>query len=159
MLRRHKEFLHQTDHKFVCDICQKTFPFKYVMNRHRKSHTEMPTYVQCQVCEKSFRNISYMKKHQKIHVPSYVDVRNEECHKCQKKFRTKKDLRVHAIIHTNLKPFSCEDCGASFNNTGTLHRHKRTVIHQKEARYFCDKCPFRTDSKQKLESHMMNKTS
>ena len=152
--------MHQTTEKFECDICQKQFTFKYDLNRHKKAHNEMPLNLPCESCEKTFKSRQSLKLHERKHDPSYVEVRNEECEICHKKFRTPRELTSHSIIHTELKPFKCAACDRSFNNCGSLSRHRSSQHGAYEAVFTCymENCSFKTTSKELLETHIMNKT-
>lgn len=65
---------------------------------------------------------------------------------CNKGFKTDTYLKMHALIHTNERPFSCDQCPAAFNRKDKLKRHM--LIHLPQKRF---KCPFRSHTGCKKE--------
>jgi len=59
---------------------------------------------------------------------------------CDKAFRQKTHLDIHARVHTGIKPFFCKepDCGQRFSQLGNLKTHQRR--HTGERPYHCDIC-------------------
>ncbi|OQR73376.1 zinc finger protein-like, partial [Tropilaelaps mercedesae] len=53
--------------------------------------------------------------------PALKDV---QCPICFKVFSRKFSLEMHYLIHQGLKPYTCQHCGRSFRQKGTLMRHK-----------------------------------
>ena len=50
-------------HRFLCDVCNKSFHYKYLLKLHVSVHSEERPYV----CDKSFRLLVFLKEHQHIH--------------------------------------------------------------------------------------------
>ena len=76
------------------------------------------------------------------------------CEECGKKFLHKYYQKKHVgIIHLKLpRPvLFCDDCGKKFTNQSYLKRHK--TIHLGIS-YPCEKCEFKTNSKDNLKNHM-----
>ena len=46
---------------------------------------------------------------------------------CKKAFPKSTSLIVHYQQHIDLKPFSCDECGLRFKQSGTLVRHNRAI--------------------------------
>jgi uncharacterized Zn-finger protein len=59
---------------------------------------------------------------------------------CDKAFRQKTHLDIHARVHTGIKPFICKEpaCGQRFSQLGNLKTHQRR--HTGERPYHCDIC-------------------
>ncbi|CAN7947965.1 unnamed protein product, partial [Ixodes pacificus] len=43
------------------------------------------------------------------------------CNVCKKVFKTQSHMRLHCLIHTDLKPFTCHQCEFSTNAKGNLY--------------------------------------
>lgn len=65
--------------------------------------------------------------------------RNFECLKCEKKYKTKRCLAVHSLVHLPSRPFNCEICQKGFLSASKLKQH--TNIHTGSRPYKCDYCP------------------
>lgn len=74
------------------------------------------------------------------------------CNTCDKVFKTVSHMRLHCLIHTDLKPFRCHKCQYSSNCRGNLYSHMRKHTGQY---YKCDKCKFKTVNKSHLLEHEM----
>ena len=48
-----------------------------------------------------------------------------ECKICGKKISVLSNLKVHMRIHTNEKPYACEECDKKFRESGQLKSHQR----------------------------------
>ena len=86
----------------------------------------------------------------------HICVRNFECGECGKRFITKQDLNVHALIHSNLKPHECGRCNQSFRHIQTLRRHE-FAVHSTGAgkkRFKCEECDKSFSLRQGLVRHV-----
>ena len=52
---------------------------------------------------------------------------NLPCNVCGKRFPNKRRLEVHAIIHTDKKPYECDQCDRAFNQLANLMTHKKKM--------------------------------
>ncbi|XP_041375842.1 zinc finger protein ZFAT-like [Gigantopelta aegis] len=72
------------------------------------------------------------------------------CNVCEKVFKTLSHMRLHCLIHTDLKPFKCTECDYSSNAKGNLYTHMRKHTGQF---YKCKKCSFHSVNKSHLVEH------
>jgi len=80
---------------------------------------------------------------------AHEGIKNYQCDKCDKTFRTLNDLKRHSITHTGEKPFSCKVCNKDFNRRGNCLKHERT--HNK---YKCEICSDTFRLKSQLKKHL-----
>ncbi|XP_044740147.1 zinc finger protein Aiolos-like [Chrysoperla carnea] len=65
---------------------------------------------------------------------------------------SKSDLRKHRLIHSNVKPFSCNFCPMSFRQTGHLRRHIKR--HTGKRDFICNICSVGFVTKDNLKNHL-----
>lgn len=65
--------------------------------------------------------------------------RNFGCLKCGKKYKTKRCLVVHSLVHLPSRPYNCETCQKGFLSASKLKQH--TNIHTGIRPYKCNYCP------------------
>ena len=88
----------QKNYIFKCQICFKTFPNRWNLNRHVKSHTgEKPFKCDHPKCGKSFSRKDNLKGHQVTH----SDKRPFKCQLCGSDYKHKKSLRKHMNLEHN----------------------------------------------------------
>nr|KAG5708031.1 hypothetical protein BaRGS_025169 [Batillaria attramentaria] len=72
------------------------------------------------------------------------------CTVCEKVFKTLSHMRLHCLVHTDVKPFKCSKCQYATNSKGNLYTHMRKHTGQY---YNCKHCDFRTVNKSHLVEH------
>lgn len=115
----------------VCQICQKTFQFQRMLNRHIKCHNETKRHL-CSFCGKGFNDTFDLKRHVRTH----TGVRPYKCNLCDKAFTQRCSLESHmkkihsvtlkyAYKERRNKLYVCEECGhtAATHDELLLHLH------------------------------------
>lgn len=141
-LNRHKKThsVEQTVFRCSSEGCDKTFSRKESLRSHLNlKHSGQPEKREmCDECGKSFVNISYLKTHKLSHLGS--DHYPFECKECSKKFLYKKTVDEHVLrVHTDIRNFVCQICGAKKATKNSLRAHVNT--HTRERLYTCKDCP------------------
>ena len=127
----HTRRWHFSEHPLPCKICQKTFPDKYQLDRHRKSETNHVNtnkpYV-CGLCDYSCFSEFRMEEHTSIH----KDTKAWKCNYCNQSFRQKGRLNHHKNRYHNAsykgpnkgpKMYQCPNCSKTFAKAGNFKRH------------------------------------
>ncbi|XP_013876685.1 putative transcription factor Ovo-like 1a [Austrofundulus limnaeus] len=118
---------------FVCQVCQKTFQFQRMLNRHVKCHNETKRHL-CSFCSKGFNDTFDLKRHVRTH----TGVRPYKCTLCDKAFTQRCSLESHmkkihgvtlkyAYKERRNKLYVCEECGhtAATQDQLLLHLHSQ----------------------------------
>ncbi|XP_067647165.1 uncharacterized protein [Eurosta solidaginis] len=75
------------------------------------------------------------------------------CHVCNKEFRGNNDLRRHLLIHSDERPYKCEQCGKCYRQAVNLRNHI-TAAHEGQRQFTCPQCPKMFALKERLRLHM-----
>ncbi|XP_049908175.1 zinc finger protein 664-like [Epinephelus moara] len=138
---------HTDKQSFKCDICEKYFKFKSLLQRHMKTHTGEKPY-SCNICGKGFSRTSTLNIHRRIHTFE----KPYSCNTCGKQFSQKSALNTHIKGHTGEKPYLCNTCGKGFSQTSALNIHIRG--HTGEKPYLCVTCGKAFRRNDELKLHM-----
>lgn len=180
-LKRHKILVHANRLNaeenaahlpFVCSVCGKRLKSEALLVAHLQIHGgEKPH--RCGICLRSFLRAACLKQHHiRVHLKMKVNEAPQNgrrkrnpaapkafpCQSCGKVFKFKSLLASHSVIHTEVKPHSCEFCSRCFRRLSHLKRHCE-VVHANGARppqsYVCHVCGVDKKCKSQLARHVI----
>lgn len=116
-----------------CQVCQKTFHYQRMLNRHMKCHNETKRHP-CSFCGKGFNDTFDLKRHVRTH----TGVRPYKCTLCEKAFTQRCSLESHmkkihsvtqkyAYKERRNKLYVCEECGHTAGTQDELLIHLHTL--------------------------------
>lgn len=127
------------------------------LSRKKKPAKKSSVMFQCTECDKSFPNKASVNRHKRKHTRKDIP-KDTTCSYCQKKFKKFSDLERHTRTHTGEKPFSCEKCGKDFSLKATMLSHLNTHIPGGNKDFKCDVCSSYFSSKNTLRVHLFRHT-
>ena len=109
--------LHVGEKPYECDICPSTFNKKHSLFIHKRIHSGH-TSVTCANIRGHHKNIwRAMKEPTLWRGHTHVVLASNA-------FKTKQELRQHAIVHSHERTFKCDICQSSFKRKEYLKKHK-----------------------------------
>ncbi|EDV96636.1 zinc finger protein draculin [Drosophila grimshawi] len=75
------------------------------------------------------------------------------CSHCSKEFGGRTDLLRHMLIHSDLRPHKCSECGKCYRQAVNLKNHI-TTAHERKKQFACTECPKSFALKERLKLHM-----
>lgn len=109
--------------RYACSLCPRNYKSSNSLYVHMKSH-EGKVYrypnketKQCKLCGKEVNTLSAHLK--EVH----VDIRKFPCSFCEKSFKRKLHLTVHARSHTGERPYKCYFCDKQFHQPADRNKH------------------------------------
>ncbi|XP_046802981.1 zinc finger protein 91-like [Lucilia cuprina] len=101
-LRSHKKNVHQTERKFKCTICEKSFKFAIVLREHMATHTGEDLY-QCPHCTKTFKTNANMHHHRKkAHPKEWAEARMNKPQSTKVDFNLVQNEVVGGVLSTHI---------------------------------------------------------
>ena len=164
--------------KIKCDKCGREFGKKELLDRHMLLHTNIIMY-SCHVCGHKYARAGELTRHMRVHAlddykcphcqlkvrsPALFKRHMELMHHeakafictfpgCGFKSDKPSNVEKHAVIHSNVKAYSCSECGKHFSQPNGLRSHLRSC--QQQRRYLCDICGAKFNHLQSMKSHRM----
>ena len=86
-----------------CEFCGVKYRTEPSLKLHMKN-THLEKTIVCEYCSKRF---SIKSTHDKHVLAVHTKITNFACDKCDTKCTSKANLRRHALIHSDEKPFEC----------------------------------------------------
>ncbi|XP_026748044.1 PR domain zinc finger protein 1-like [Trichoplusia ni] len=118
------EFKRNKEIKYTCEICQKTFNTKSILNRHIKIHAKNrgENQLSYQKCDRSTNNIdNFQKNCQKRERRSFYTT-PKKCEQCHFETLSRKVLQTHRSKHKG-NIYKCHHCEYSNHCKFNLSRH------------------------------------
>ena len=122
--------------KFKCDVCGFAFGVLSGLKVHKLTHLADKPF-KCEICPKQFIQHANLIKHIGLYA-SLPDENHREieekklekkqfpCEICGMRLSRKKNVRLHKIsVHSDERPFSCNQCNKSFVTVGSLNSHNK----------------------------------
>ncbi|XP_015126684.1 uncharacterized protein LOC107048155 [Diachasma alloeum] len=114
--------------KLICKYCDLMLESRGKKRQHEQKHCDAIYGQLCDICGEKFKHQGTLDQHIKTQHMSWEKI--FPCPKCEKKFAFKQKLSFHLkSVHTTMRAYLCEDCGADFKNPASL-RHHRIRKHQ-----------------------------
>ncbi|XP_077299972.1 uncharacterized protein LOC143920855 [Arctopsyche grandis] len=132
---------------FICDLCGRSFEFKYMVRRHMVSLHSAATSYYCEPCNRYFGQKSHLVRHMRRH----NGPKEYKCPECELKFKNKFLLECHVRNHNKERPFKCHLCRKMYYFEFHLQTHLRA--HFKKGGLQCDVCERFFSTRSNLQRH------
>uniref|UniRef100_A0A182SL18 Protein krueppel n=1 Tax=Anopheles maculatus TaxID=74869 RepID=A0A182SL18_9DIPT len=134
---------------FPCDLCNKTFLQKSLLQNHRKTHVAMT-----QPSTAAGKDVSSRKLDPGT--GSTIDQYAFRCNACLKTFPCHKSLRTHVdVMHPDMarqpQTYSCDQCDRTYDDCKKLNKHR--LLHKFQQCTVCKKQLLKQNIRQHLRAH------
>jgi hypothetical protein len=157
--------VHNQEKPFTCTHCPKTFSDRSNLKKHLQLHEKYRhygkfsdvenyrikgrQYRQCNICGKIIKNL-------KEHLITHTNVKNFQCHHCERLFGDKSNMAKHMRIHFNIRNYICQICARTFIIASTLRKHMK--IHRDKVQCTVAGCPRMFKNENFLTIHLRTHT-
>uniref|UniRef100_A0A182WBU6 Protein krueppel n=1 Tax=Anopheles minimus TaxID=112268 RepID=A0A182WBU6_9DIPT len=107
--------------RYFCNVCDKGFRFKSMMERHILTHTKEKKF-HCEICGKGFAQKVNLTIHMRVHTGEFPD-RKFTCQICQKKCTRVSELDAHRATHFRRFPHVCPLCTKRYSDATGFYDH------------------------------------
>ncbi|KAK7497747.1 hypothetical protein BaRGS_00010881 [Batillaria attramentaria] len=153
--------------QFCCPKCNRIFKRIDRFRRHLREHAGVKPYI-CEMCGCSFAIKSLLTAHRSHKHGEQITHKSRKhrpaveeqlpCAVCGKTFNTKSTLHAHEKnVHQNVRPYLCQQCGATFPHESSLKIHLET--HSEERPYVCEECGKGFKTRLTMQRHSVVHTS
>ena len=137
---------------FKCPECSKEFQYESSLKCHVVSHyPDKPKLFSCDQCDYKSNYKANLKKHIR-HIHEQKKERDIKCLDCDKLFYTDENMRRHLKLHSEERPYKCEekDCDKAFKTPNGLKFH---ILSHNEEPLTCSLCLKEFKSERCLVQH------
>ncbi|CAG0895915.1 unnamed protein product [Darwinula stevensoni] len=133
----------------ICHQCGSSFPKFAVLVQHCDEQHESVMQLSCEACPQVFNSLRDLQTHRRVHQTSRLEV----CLVCGKMVNSRY-MKRHMLVHTEERPFACDQCSNAFRSSSELQIHRRTHLPgQLRYTYMCEVCGRQFTQKGNLDSH------
>ena len=127
-----KTHTEDSEKKYSCSYCTKRFVRRKHLESHIRMHTNEKPF-KCSDCDKAYKYEPQLRIHRRLHTGQRF-----YCEVCKWPFVDKSDLKRHASVHSGLRAYKCDTCGAAFRQKGTLNKH--VLLHTVPSKFEKKEC-------------------
>jgi len=150
-LQRHIREVHEVTGKFKCPTCNKTYNYNRGLQRHIREVHEATGWFKCLTCNKTYNTERGLQKHK---TGFCKRSKRYECPICNKTYKHNGGLYNHMNdIHMTLKRPECLICNRTYTSKRTLLYHIQTVHKWRIKVHWCKKCNKCFTRKTRFEKH------
>lgn len=110
-----------------CEHCDQRFDNRSNFDRHQKLHAETKKSFICDHCGLEYYTLAALKEHTLAKHSNPNQKKMHECEVCQKQFVSRGLYKRHIVVHSEDRPFHCDQCSNAFKLKTHLVRHNKKV--------------------------------